>query len=53
VAALQAAPLADAPPLSAAALSPDGTLVVVGCADGSVALYRTPQLPPWESSAAK
>lgn len=52
-AVLPAAPLEDAPPLASAALSPDGAFVVVGLADGSVALYRTPQLPPWESSAAK
>jgi hypothetical protein len=51
-AALPAAPLEDAPPLASAALSPDGAFVVVGLADGSVALYRTPQLPPWDSAAA-
>jgi hypothetical protein len=49
-AALPAAPLDDAPPLASAALSPDGALVVVGLADGSVALYRAPQLPPWEAA---
>jgi hypothetical protein len=47
VAALPAAALPGAvpPPLAAAALSPDGAFIVVGLADGSVALYRTPQLP--------
>jgi len=42
-----AAPLvrsAGAAPVTCASLSPDGTLIAVGAADGSVAVYRTPRI---------